>query len=96
VLADIAHDLRDALRRQQRPLGVDGRHLLVLDARRGLDRVDVVDAEGQHVLVVDGIDDGVGVQLVTEGLLGGAPQRGLPPVPEFSAKIGVPVKPNRW
>jgi hypothetical protein len=40
-----------------------------------LDRVDVVDAKRQHVLVVDGIDDGVGVQLVAKGLRGGAPQR---------------------
>jgi hypothetical protein len=35
------------------------------------------------------------VQLVAEGLLGGA-RCGLPAVPAFSAKIGVPVKPNRW
>jgi len=64
VLADIGHDLRNALGRQQRALRVDGGHLLVADARLRPDRVDVVDAERQDVPVVDGIDDGVGVQLV--------------------------------
>ena len=68
---------------------------LSVDAVRQLDRVDVVDAERQDVLVVDRVDDRVGVQLVAERLLGGA-QLGLPPLPAFSAKIGVPVKPNRW
>ena len=62
VLPDIFHDLPDALGRQQRPLGVDAGNLLVLDRQTGLDRVDEVDAERQDVFVIDGVDDGVGVQ----------------------------------
>ncbi len=73
MFADIADDLADAFRCQQRPLGIDGGHLLVLDPRPGLDRVDIVDAERQHVLVIDGIDNGVGVQLVAKRLLCRAP-----------------------
>ena len=42
---------------------------LVGQVLRKVDRVDVVDAEGEHVLVGDGVDDRVGVQLVAEGLL---------------------------
>jgi hypothetical protein len=49
--------------------------LLVGQADRRLDRVDVVDAEGQDVLVGDRVDDRVGVQLVAEGLLGRAQLR---------------------
>ena len=60
-----------------------------------LDGVDVVDAEGQDVPVVDRVDDRVGVQPVAEGLLGGA-ELDVARRAAFSAKIGVPVKPNRW
>ena len=75
-----------------------------------LDCIDVVDTERQNILVVDGINDGVGmdchlmrfgravdwvaVQKATKRL-----QRclelGVPPAPAFTAKIGVPVKPKR-
>ena len=72
VFPHIGHDLADPLGRQQGALGVDRRHLLVGDGVRGFDSVDVVDAERQHVLVVDRVHDRVGVQPVTEGLLGGA------------------------
>ena len=63
--------------REQCPLGVDRGDLLVGDAFRQLDRVDVVDAERQHVLVGDRVDDRVGVQLLAERLLGG-PQLRVP------------------
>src|SRR3546814_5923865 len=43
--------------------------------RPGLDRVDIIDAKRQHVLVVDRIDDGVGVQLVAECLARGPQAR---------------------
>ena len=75
VLQRVADDLGDPTRVEQRSLGVDGWHLLVLDVHADLDRVDVVDAERQHVLVGDRVDDRVGVQPLTERLLGGAQPR---------------------
>ena len=71
VFEDVGDDLSDPLRREQRVLLVDRAHLLVGDRLRRLHRVDVVDAERQHVLVGDGVDDRVRVQLVAERLLGG-------------------------
>ena len=71
MLEDVGDDLADPLGREQRLLGVDRGDLLVGDRLRHLDRVDVVDAERQHVLVGDRVDDRVRVQLVAERLLGG-------------------------
>lgn len=42
----------------------------VLDLLFLLDGANVLDAEWQHILVVDGIDDRIGVQLLAERLLG--------------------------
>ena len=53
-------------------VGVDALHLVVVNTVAHSEGVDVVDAEGQDGLVPDGVDDGVGVQLVPEGLGGGA------------------------
>ncbi|MNI54733.1 hypothetical protein D3C73_1096440 [compost metagenome] len=75
MLADITDNLADALWRQQGALGVDGRYLLVLNPRLHLESIYVVYAKRQDVLVVDGIDDGVSVQLGAKGLLGSAAQR---------------------
>ena len=75
VFTDVLDHLAQTFGRQQRLLGIDGADLLVRDAVGHLDRVDVVDPERQHVLVRDRVDDGVGVQPVTEGLLSGAPLR---------------------
>ncbi len=61
VLEDVANDLLQSFRRDQRPLLVDGTDLLVGDLVRQRDRVDVVDPERQHVLVRDRVDDGVRV-----------------------------------
>ena len=69
MLKHIGDDLADAFRVEQRPLGVDGRHLLVGDAAH-LHGADVVDAERQHVLVGDGVHDRVGVESLPEGLFG--------------------------
>ena len=70
VFTDVRHDVGDALRVEQHTLFVDRRDFGVVRVS-DFDGVDVVDAEGEHVLVGDGIDDRVGVQLVTEGLLSG-------------------------
>ena len=72
VLADVAHHLTQALWGEKGLLGVDAGNLAVVDVVGHLDSVDVVDAEGQDVLVPDGVDNCVGVQLVAEGLGGGA------------------------
>jgi hypothetical protein len=67
VLQHVTDDLGDPMRVEQRSLGVDGWHLLVLDVHADLDRVDVVDAERQHVLVGDRVDDRVGVHPLGRG-----------------------------
>ena len=72
VLTDVAHHLGQPLGRQQRSLGIDSADLGVAHDVGHLDRVDVVDAERQHVLVPDRVHDRVRVQLVAEGLRGGA------------------------
>ena len=70
---DVTAPTRSGL--EQGCLGVDRGDLLVGQVRRDLERVDVVDAERQDVLVVDRVDDRVRVQLVAERLLGGAQLR---------------------
>ena len=59
-----------------------------------LDGANVLDAEWQHILVVDGIDDRMSVQLLAERLLG-RPQIRLAAAYGVLGKIGVPVKPKR-
>lgn len=72
VLEDVGDDRRDVCRVHVRTVGVDPLHLAVVDTVAHSECVDVVDTEGQDGLVPDGVDDGVGVQLVPEGLLSGA------------------------
>ena len=70
VVEHVVDDLPHPFRREQGLLGVDRRDLLVGD-RADPHRIDVVDAERQHVLVADGIHDRVRIQLLAERLLGG-------------------------
>ena len=70
MLQDVVDDLVEPYRVEQRLLGIDPGDLLVGDVP-DLDGVDVVDAERQDVFVSDRVDDGVGVQLLAEGLFGG-------------------------
>ena len=72
VLKRVVDDLGQPLRCQQSLLGVDGRHLLVRQAGRDPDGVDVVDAERQDVLVADGINDRVGMDRHLVALAGRA------------------------
>jgi hypothetical protein len=61
--------------------------------------LEVVDVEAQDVPVLDGVGDGVGVELFLEEVLRG-PHGGLVVLDllwvAFSSKIGVPVKPKSW
>ena len=72
VVEDVGDHGGDVLRVHVGAVGVDALHLVVVDTVAHSEGVDVVDAEGQDGLVPDGVDDGVGVQLVPEGLGGGA------------------------
>lgn len=77
------------------PFPVNVPNLLVVHVRLCVHRLDVIHTERQHILVVDGINDSVGVQLVAERL-----RRGeiawISGASCVDRKIGVPVNPNRW
>ena len=72
VLKDVGHVIGDALGRGQGFFGLNAPHFLVVDVALGFHGADVVDFELQHILVADGIDDGIGMQLFAKGLLRGA------------------------
>ena len=77
VFQDILHVVGDALRCHQRLVGIDTPDLLALDGSLCLNSLYVVHLERQHILVTDGIDDGVLVKLVTKSLFRGAQLRVL-------------------
>ena len=77
VVEDILHHLFDTLGRKIRPFPVDIPHLFIIDLGLFLHRLDIIDAERQHVFIVDGIDDGIGVQLFPERLRRRAQRRAL-------------------
>ena len=68
MLQNIFGDIGDVLRRHKCLVGIDAPHLVFPDALFLLHRLDVVDAAGQHILVIDGVDDGVAVEPVAKGL----------------------------
>lgn len=70
IFQNIPDDLADAFGGEKRLLPVDIGDLLVVYIRLLVHRLDIVDAERQNVSVVDGVDDGIGVQLCAERLLG--------------------------
>ena len=72
VLEDVGNYGRNALRVHVGALGIDAFDVVVIDTVAHTERIEVVDAERQDGVVPDGIDNRVGVQLVSEGLLGGA------------------------
>ena len=67
----------DTLGRKIRPFPVDIPHLFIIDLGLFLHRLDIIDAERQHVFIVDGIDDGIGMQLFPERLRRRAQRRAL-------------------
>ena len=67
---DVGDDISDTSFVRQSLLAGDVPYHRVLDLLFLLDGANVLDAEWQHILVVDGIDDRIGVQLLAERLLG--------------------------
>ena len=68
VVKDVLGHQRNALGCHERLFPVNVPNLLVVHVRLCVHRFDVIHTERQHILVVDGIHDGVGVQLVAERL----------------------------
>ena len=68
VVEDVLGHQRNTLGRHERLFAVNVPNLLVVHVRLCIHRLDVIHTEWQHILVVDGINDGVGVQLVAERL----------------------------
>ena len=61
----------DALWSLESFLPVDIPDLLIINVRIGVHSFNVVYTEREYVLIIDGIDDGIGMQLVAKSLLGG-------------------------
>ena len=72
VLEDVGDHGRDALRVHVCAVSIDAFDVVVIDTVAHAERIEVVDAERQDGVVPDCVDDRIGVQLVSEGLLGGA------------------------
>ena len=68
VLQRVADDLFNALWRAHRLLNINGSHLRIFDVGFFSHRVDVVDAERQHIAVIDGVHDRISVKLIAKGL----------------------------
>ena len=75
VVENIPRNLFNAFWRHKGLFAVDIMYLIVVDVRLLVHRLDIIDAEGQHVFVVDRVHDRVGVQLVAEGLFRGGKMR---------------------
>ena len=71
MVNDIFHYLRHSLRRGHCLFPVNGRNLFVSDTCLLLHGIDIIDSEREYVAVIDGINDGVCVEFVSEGLLRG-------------------------
>ena len=72
MVQNVGGNLSNTFRSHKRTLAVDVPHILVVDIRVHIHGLDIVNTERQHVLVIDGIHDGVGMQLITKSLLCGA------------------------
>ena len=68
VVKDVLCHQRNTLRSHECLFPVNVPNLFIVHVRLCVHRLDVVHTERQHILVVDGIHDGVGVQLVAERL----------------------------
>ena len=71
VVKDILGHQRDALGCHERFFPVDIPNLFIVHVRLCVHRLDVVHTERQHILVVDGIHNGISMQLVAKGLCRG-------------------------
>ena len=72
VFQNVLHNLCDTLRRTQCFLGINSGNLFVLLFILLLDRVNIVDAERQHISIIDCIHNSVGMELRTKSLLCGS------------------------
>lgn len=71
MVKDILGHQRDALGCHERFFPVDIPNLFIVHVRLCVHRLDVVHTERQHILIVDGIHDGISMQLVAKGLCRG-------------------------
>ena len=71
MVKDILGHQRDTLGCHERFFPVDIPNLFIVHVRLCVHRLDVVHTERQHILVVDGIHDGISMQLVAKGLCRG-------------------------
>ena len=69
VLQYILRDKLDPFRSHEGLLTVDIPDILIIDIRVCIHGFDIVHTKGQNVLVIDGIHNCIGVELVSEGLL---------------------------
>ena len=68
MVKDILGHQRNALGCHERLFPVNVPNLFIVHVRLCIHRLDVIHTERQHILVIDGIHDGVGVQLIAERL----------------------------
>ena len=66
---NVIRDQSDAFRGKKRLFPVDVPNLFVVNIRLGVHRFDVVHPEGQYIFVVNGVHDGVSVELIAKSLL---------------------------
>ena len=71
VVKDVLSHQRNTLGCHERFFPVDIPNLFIVHVRLCVHRLDVVHTERQHILVVDGIHDGISMQLVAKGLCRG-------------------------
>ena len=71
MLADITHDIRETIRRRKHRFAVNIADLLVFYIFRFAHRRNIINLKRQNVLIIDSVDDGIGMQLFTESLFGG-------------------------
>lgn len=77
VVQNVAGHQLNALGGHKSLFPVDVPHLFIVYVRVIPHGTDVVHPEGEHILVIDGVDNGVGVELIPKGLLcGQEPPRG--------------------
>ena len=58
----------DPFRGQERLFPIDIPNFLVVNIRLGIHRLDVVHPEGQYIFVVNGVHNGIGVELIAKSL----------------------------
>ena len=66
---NVIRDQSNAFRGKKRFFPVDVPNLFVVNIRLGVHRFDVVHPEGQYIFVVNGVHNGIGVELIAKSLL---------------------------